>query len=101
MSVRFFAWGDFNKSKDNIPDIDIFEDYFRWYIRFDKFDDDKDYCEIRCCIFGLVLEKAMFKDFAESVGKYVEYIFGKFSSVEIVTGIYEITYYYTENLKSI
>lgn len=98
--ITFFC----NKSKGDIPDMDIFADSFRKYIhldndiQFDMFDDDKDYYEIRCCIFGLVLEKSIFKDFVESVGKYAEYIFGKFSSVEIATGIYEITYYYTEKL---
>ena len=101
--ITFF----YNKSNGDIQDMDIFADSFRKYIKldndiqFDRFDDDKDYYEIRCCIFGLVLEKGTFKDFAESVGKYAEYIFGKFSSVEIVTGIYEITYYYTENLNSL
>lgn len=101
--ITFF----YNKSNCDIQDMDIFIDYFRKYIKldndiqFDKFDDDKDYYEIRCCIFGLILEKNTFKDFAESVGRYAEYIFGKFRSVEIVTGIYEITYYYTEKLNSL
>lgn len=101
--ITFF----YNKSNGDIQNIDIFVDSFRKYIKldndiqFDKFDDDKDYYEIRCCIFGLEFKESIFEDFVVSVGKYVEYIFGKFSSVEIVTGIYEITYYYTENLNSL
>lgn len=101
--ITFFC----DKSKGDISDISVFSDSFREYIKldndiqFDRFDDDKDYYEIRCCIFGLILEKSTFEDFAVSVGKYVEYILEKFRAVEVVTGIYEITYYYTENLNSL
>lgn len=98
--ITFFC----RKDNGDIPDMEIFSDSFRKYfqldneIRFDIFDDDKDYYEIRCCIFGLVLEKDTFKGFAESVGRYAQYIFGEIRSVKVVTGIYEITYYYTENI---
>lgn len=101
--ITFFC----NKNRGDISDIGDFSDSYKKYVKlnnyfeFEKFDDEKDYYEIRCSIFGLVLSENLFAEFIEYLGNYVEYIFDRFSSVEIVTGIYELTYYYTENLKGL
>lgn len=101
--ITFFC----DKNKDDISDIRDFSDSYNKYVglnnyvEFEKFDDEKDYYEIRCSIFGLVLNESIFAEFIESVTNYVDYIFERFSSVEVVTGIYELTYYYTENLKGL
>ena len=66
---------------------------------FDAFDEpEKDYYEVRCCIFGLRLDAGSFHLFAGNMRKMSHALFTEFPCIAVCTGIYELTYYYTERM---
>lgn len=100
----------FCEKKDVKFTVEILESMYKKYLRlpytvsFDEFDDDdKDYYEIRCCIFGIIFDQKSLNVFFEHIWNMNNKMFSMYPCIVIATCIYELTYYYTEyvsNLKS-
>lgn len=62
-------------------------------------EEDKDYVEIRISIYDLTITEDNLHHFLNVLSVYASNVFKKVNSIQLATGIYELTYYYTERHK--
>ena len=64
-------------------------------------EEHRDFIEIRLCIFNLIIKRDNFLETIKELSGYVSTIFEDICYVSFATGIYELTYYFTESIMSI
>jgi hypothetical protein len=64
-------------------------------------DEEKDFVEFRLSIFDFVITPDNFNDVFSRLSQFASSVFQGMPSVRVATGVYELTYYLTENKKSI
>ena len=96
------------KNVYNKESIGFIADNFNFYDNFEKnihveffSEEEKDFDEFCVNLSDFKLRKDNFVHIFKQLSQHVGSIFNTMDKVYFVTGIYELTYYFTENLKSI
>jgi hypothetical protein len=61
-------------------------------------EENKSFSEVRMSVFELVITESSFRNVLQELFEFVSTVFREFPFWELATGVYELTYYFTENI---